>query len=103
MERNTHVYRVANPSLEASLQEKGVKPLTTEALSHEYREDVRAIAKEAVAIADPDKREEFIWESVDGSEWIIQLLVSDNPNTEEHASPIAVQADIYDMVERLEE
>lgn len=36
-----------------------------------YRETVNDIAKEALKLTDEDERDEFIRESVDGSEWII--------------------------------
>ncbi len=40
-------------------------------IAQSYRETVNDIAKEALELADEEERETFVWESVDGSEWVI--------------------------------
>lgn len=50
---------------------KELRDMTLRELEREYLDAVRAIALEAAEIAGEDERDTFIYESVDGNEWVI--------------------------------
>ena len=93
-----------------------------------YYADVNSIAAEAVEVHpdDEDEREEFVWESVDGSEWVIYYYnaravtlitdnleaaseagvldhaVGDNGSIETTLAFYAMEADVNDAIARRE-
>tara|TARA_Y100000310_G_scaffold266309_1_gene277759 strand:- start:253 stop:615 length:363 start_codon:yes stop_codon:yes gene_type:complete len=75
---------------------------TIRPIAQKYREDVNDIAREALTIDDEDERDEFVWESVDGSEWVIYYfnaravaLVTDNANAAEDEGALTAIAEDY--------
>jgi|TARA_Y100000310_G_scaffold62435_1_gene57755 hypothetical protein len=90
-------------------------------IAQKYREHVNDIAREALTIDDEDVRDEFVHESVDGSEWVIYyfnaravLLVTDNLESaqdwgaelshgavETTLAFYAMHQDVLDAIERL--